>query len=75
MVTDAQNTMAAIASYYADPEHTTLPTVDQLMKEEDLTTDFPVTIDGGPNEDIIVTVIDYHAECPKGNKIVSDRTQ
>ena len=51
---DAQNTLAAIASYFANPDHTTLPTYDQLIEEEDLVTSYPVEIEGDPEEEIIV---------------------
>jgi hypothetical protein len=66
---DALNTLAAISSYFAIPEHTNLPTYDQLVEAENLVTTFPVKIDGDPEKDIIVTVIG-DGECPKGNKYV-----
>jgi hypothetical protein len=69
MESDAQNTLAAISSYFADPDHITLPTVDQLIKDEGLWTTYPVKIEGDFEEDIIVTVIGG-GECPKGNKYV-----
>jgi hypothetical protein len=71
MESDAQNTLAAVSSYFADPDHTNLPTFDQLVEGEDLWTTFPVKIEGDPNEEIIVTVIDDRDECPKGKEYVS----
>jgi hypothetical protein len=70
MVVDARNTSAAIENYYADPEHITLPRVDQLKKEEYLSTNHPVTIEEDSNGDPIITVIDENAECIKGKKLV-----
>ena len=71
MENDAENTLAAISSYFANPERTTLPTVDQLIKEEDLWTTYPVKLEGDPEEDIIVTVINNgDNQCPKGKKYV-----
>jgi len=70
MVVDARNTSAAIESYYADPEHITLPPVDQLIKEEGLITNYSVTIEEDSNGDPIITVIDENAECIKGKKYV-----
>ena len=69
MENDAQNTLAALASYFADPDHTSLPTVDQLREDEDLWTNYPVQIEGDPEEDIMVTVIG-DGGCPKGKKHV-----
>ena len=69
METDAQNTLAAIASYYSDPDHTSLPTVDQLIEDEDLLTNYPVKIEGDPEDDIMVTVIG-DGKCPKGKRYV-----
>ena len=40
MESDAQNTLAAISSYFAEPDHITLPTYDQLEAEENLMTTF-----------------------------------
>lgn len=70
MVDDARNTSAAIESYYTDPKHMTLPTVDQLMKEESSSTNYPVTIEEDSNGDPVITVIDDKAECIKGKKLV-----
>jgi hypothetical protein len=56
---DAQNTLAAIASYFADPENEELPA---LVVNEDST----VTIER-PVDNIMVTVINNEIECPRGN--------
>ena len=71
MESDAQNTFAAISSYYADPDHINLPTVDQLINEENLVLYYSVTIEGDPEKDIFVTVIDDSGKCPKGKKLVA----
>ena len=67
MENDASNTLAAIASYFAEPSHNSLPTVDQLQKEEDLFTEFPVKITQADDGDIIVLVIDTKNRCSKGS--------
>ena len=72
MESDANNTLAAISSYFAIPEHTNLPTYDLLVEKENLITTFPVQIEGDPLGEIIVTVIGpSDDECPKGKKYVA----
>jgi len=34
--TDAQNVLAALSSYFADPDHTAIPTLAQLTNTEEL---------------------------------------
>jgi type IV pilus assembly protein PilA len=34
---DGQNVLAALASYFSEPDNTSMPTVDQLKSSEDLT--------------------------------------
>jgi hypothetical protein len=70
MVVDARNTSAAIESYYADPAHITFPSLNQLIKEEGLSTNHPVTIEEDSNGDPIITIIDDKAECIRGKKLV-----
>lgn len=70
MESTAHGTMAAISDYYADPEHLTLPSVDELLKEGYLLTDFPVTIEEDSNEDPVITIIDDTEECIKGKKFI-----
>ena len=67
--TDAQNTLAALASYFSEPEHTKVPTVQDLVNEEGLTLNKNSTvIIDGPKDEIRVTVIEKKNSCPRGNK-------
>lgn len=70
MKVDAQNTAAAISSYYAVPDHTTIPTVEQLIEEEGLSTNYPVKIEEDANGDPVITVYDENAECLQGQRLV-----
>jgi hypothetical protein len=65
---DAQNTLAAIASYFSDPENTEVPTVQDLMNSEGLTIDknSTVTVDGTIDR-IRVAVLDNTKTCVRGN--------
>ena len=67
--TDAQNTLAALASYFSDPDKNELPTVQDLMRSEDLIIrkNSTVIIDG-PRDEIRVTVIDNKNRCVRGNR-------
>jgi hypothetical protein len=67
--TDSLNTLAALASYFSEPTHTELPTVQDLIISEDLTLykNSTVTIDGTV-ERIRVTVIEDKSKCRRGNK-------
>ena len=70
MASEAHNTAAAILDYFSNPENITLPSVAQLIQEEYLSTDLPVTIEAGADGEAIVTVIDDNAKCPNGKKYV-----
>ena len=70
MESDAQITAAAISDYYAWPDNIALPTVDQLKRDENLSTLFPVSIEEGADGEPVITVIDDNNECRKGNKFV-----
>jgi hypothetical protein len=67
---DAQNTLSAIASYWADPtQKDEVPTVQDLMRTEDLTIDKNSTvIIDGPIDRVRVTVINKEKRCVRGNK-------
>jgi hypothetical protein len=68
---DAQNTLAAIASYFAVPDNNRLPTFEDLVEHEDLVINENSTvIIEGSLDDIKVTVIDNKSKCPLGNKFV-----
>ena len=71
MESDAHNTLAAVSSYFSNPDHSNLPSFDQLAEKEGLETTFPVKLEGDPTEEIIATVIDHNDECPKGKKYVA----
>ena len=71
METDAYSTMAALADYYTDPHHMALPSVEQLIEKNGLSLYYSVTMEGDPEEDILITVIDDSAECPKGKKLTA----
>ena len=70
MKVNAHNTAAAILDYFSNPENITLPSVAQLIQEEYLSTDLPVTIEAGADGEAIVTVIDDNGKCPNGKKYV-----
>ncbi len=70
MESDAHNTVAAISSYFADPDHMALPTVDQLIEQEDLSLNCRVELEENANGEPIITVIDDTAKCRKGMKYV-----
>ena len=68
--TDAQNTIAAIASYFSEPEHSVndVPTFQNLVENEGLTINKNHTvIISGP---IRITVIDNEGNCRRGKKYV-----
>jgi prepilin-type N-terminal cleavage/methylation domain-containing protein len=66
---DAQNTLASLSSYYADPDHTGVPTIDQLISLEDLSINNSgnVTLGGSATGVMIVTVTDGSGRCPRRN--------
>jgi type IV pilus assembly protein PilA len=68
--TDAQNVIAALSSYFSDPQHTTTPTVDQLKTVASLvlnnnTTSITSTGTGG-NAVWAIAVTDGSTRCPRG---------
>ena len=71
MKADAYNTMMALADYYSDPHHMALPSVEQLTEKHGLSLYYSVTMEGDPEEDILITVIDDSAKCPKGKKLTA----
>ena len=70
MEIDAYNSAAATADYFANPEHITLPTAEQLMMEGGLTTDFSIIIEQDADGEPLIKVIDDEDECPRGKKFV-----
>jgi prepilin-type N-terminal cleavage/methylation domain-containing protein len=65
---DAQNTLASLSSYYADPDHTGVPTIADLMTLEDLSlnnTAGNVTLSGSATGIMVVSVTDGSGRCPR----------
>ena len=64
---DGQNVLAALASYFSEPTHTTLPSVTELMDTEDLTLNEgnQATL-SEPEDDVYqVEVTDGSGRCPR----------
>jgi len=65
---DAQNTLAALSSYYADPDHTGIPSIAQLISTEDLSlnnTTVNVDLTGSVTGTMQVIVTDGSNRCPR----------
>ena len=63
---DAQSTMAALASYFSEPDHTTTPLLTELIDLEQLSTN---NASIGIEEDdgvTLITVSDESGRCPRG---------
>jgi prepilin-type N-terminal cleavage/methylation domain-containing protein len=71
---DAQNTLAALASYFAEPDHTVTPTVANLIALEDLSVNNGtgnVGIAGNATGIVTVTVTDASTRCPRSTQYTS----
>ena len=72
---DAQNALSALASYFADADHTSWPSVEELAVAEDITfnngqdavTFTPSGTAAGQGTTITVTVNDTSSRCPRGS--------
>ena len=65
---DAQNTLAALSSYYADPDHTGIPSIAELITLEDLSLNNNtgnVQLTGSATGTMTVTVTDGSGRCPR----------
>ena len=65
---DAQNSLAALSSYYADPDHTGIPSIAELISTEDLSVNNTVTdvlLTGSATGVMIITVTDGSGRCPR----------
>ena len=65
---DAQNTLASLSSYYADPDHTGIPSIAELIALEDLSlnnTTLNVQLTGSTTGIMTVTVTDGSGRCPR----------
>jgi type IV pilus assembly protein PilA len=66
--TDAQNILAALASYFSEPDHTQTPDIQDLIDTESLTLNNAVTqalVSGTSTGTITVTVTDDSGRCPR----------
>ena len=64
---DAQNTLAALSSYFSEPNRTTLPDVDDLVSAEELSLNNAVgSVDISTASGYTVTVEDDSERCPRG---------
>jgi prepilin-type N-terminal cleavage/methylation domain-containing protein len=64
--TDAQNMVAAMSSYFANPAHTSIPTKAELVSIEDLILNNPteaIISDTGPDW-AVISVGDDNNKCP-----------
>ncbi len=64
--TDAQNVVAALSSYFANPNRANIPTSTQLMSAESLTLNRPnfMTLTSSGTAGAIIAVRDGNAKCP-----------
>ena len=66
---DGSNVLAAISSYFADPDRIAMPTVANLYTAESLSTNNGsgnIAIAGSATTIITVTVTDASTRCPRG---------
>ena len=66
--TDAQNILAALASYFSEPEHTQTPSIADLVNEEELSLNnlqASANVTGSSTGTITVTVTDDSGRCPR----------
>jgi amino acid transporter len=70
---EVMNTAAVIADYFSDPEHDTVPTIEQLALDPVYgyipSEDVDILI-SGPVEQIKITATDKSGRCPKGYQYV-----
>ena len=65
---DAGSVAAGIASYFADPSHTTTPTLANLTSGEDVSTNnTTISITENAAGVVIIVVSDGSGRCPVGN--------
>ncbi len=67
---DAQNVLASLSSYYAEPDHTSIPTITDLIVIEDLSTNNATTsvnLSGSVTGIMTVQVTDDSNRCPRAN--------
>ena len=65
---DAQNTLAALSSYFSEPTRTQLPSIGELVTAEELSlNNMTASVDLTENNGFIVVVTDDSGRCPRGN--------
>jgi prepilin-type N-terminal cleavage/methylation domain-containing protein len=67
---DAQNTLAALSSYYTEPEHTDVPDTQDLIDTEDLSLNndsIHVVVSGSVTSIMTIIVTDGSNRCPRKN--------
>ena len=65
---DAQNTLAALSSYFSEPTRTQLPSIGELVTAEELSlNNMTDSVDLTENNGFIVVVTDDSGRCPRGN--------
>jgi prepilin-type N-terminal cleavage/methylation domain-containing protein len=67
---DAQNTLAALSSYYADADHTSVPDTADLILTEQLSlnnTSAQVVVSGSVTSIMTIIVTDGSNRCPRDN--------
>ena len=69
--TDAQSVIAALSSYFSEPQHTSTPTIDQLKSTSSLALNNNnvatiATSGTGGNAIWTITVTDGSTRCPRG---------
>jgi len=70
---DAQNTLAALAAYFSEPDKDEVPTLQDLVRTENLILHkFSTVLIDGPRDRLRITVIDNKRKCPRGKKYVVD---
>ena len=65
---DAQNTLAALSSYYADPDHTSVPNTTDLIVTETLSLNnatSSVVVSGSVTSIMAIIVTDDSNRCPR----------
>ena len=64
---DAQNTLAALSSYYAEPDHIGVPSIADLIATEELSLNNSgnVSLSGSATGIMTVTVTDQSTRCPR----------
>ena len=64
---DAQNVLAALSSYFSEPDRTATPTVAQLVTAEDLSLNNDATsVTISTATGFTITVTDDSSRCPRG---------